>query len=151
MKTYTESSGRREEGRSTYRKWVGCLGLPLLLFALCAGFSTWMKHVPDIDDATADELLTYANRVWERPADMKDGERWWFDPKDANWPDSIRGMRPVFVAVTQDGLFITRGEFFVESWGYFVLPNGSTFDPPQRGENSYRHLRGRVYRFHKAG
>ena len=123
-----------------------------LLIAGCTGAIQWMKHVPDVDDATAEQMLADADRMWEQKTRGHEGEaRWFARLHDAEMPPSFQRLKPHSVTLTQEGVEITMGGFFVESWGYFVLPSASTYEPRRDGDPSYRLLRGRVYRFHVAG
>lgn len=115
---------------------------PLLVAAVPAALLVvaWVALfplVPAIDPPTADRLSAAADRWCEQSADR-------VVPPD-EWPEEVRQLRPQYVWVTQDGVYIERGSFFVGSWGVFVLRTGSSLQPGRGTDPSYRALCSRVY------
>jgi hypothetical protein len=101
-------------------------------------------HVPEPDPATAERLEAAAERWWQ-----PDGA--WRYILKADWPAELQRIGAQAVTVAPKGVYIRFGSFFVEEWGLFILPKGSTFEPRPGGDPSYLPLRGRVYRYYIKG
>lgn len=98
--------------------------------------------VPEIDESTADRLAATADG-WCTAAvrEVPPGE----------WTVEVQQLRPQAVKVTPDGVYIEQRTRFAESQGVFVLRSGSTFQPANGTDPSFRPLRGRVYWYEVKG
>jgi hypothetical protein len=97
--------------------------------------------VPEPDAATA-EALEAAAETWWRPGGLAR------TIPEAEWPPELRRLGPTKeIRVTNQGVFIPFGSSFVEEWGLFVLPKGSSFRPQEGTDPSFRWIRGRIYRY----
>jgi len=66
---------------------------------------------------------------------------------EKEWPSRLHFLRARNVTVAENGVFIQFGSGYVKSWGVFVLPHESNFQPQTDSDPSFHHLHGRVYRF----
>jgi hypothetical protein len=96
----------------------------------------------DIDANLAEKLTNEADELCAK----FDGEI----PIDA-WPDEIAKLKPEFLRIREEGLYIRLRSFFVTESGLFVLRRASKFNPQSDGDPFYRLLYARVYRYRIEG
>jgi hypothetical protein len=126
----------------------------LLLGSIPALFVVWavwwfVRPFPPPDSATTHALEETADHWWS-PELATDPHAIRTIP-ESEWPSELKRLGPSSVYVCSEGVYLQFGAFFVQKWGLFVLPEGSTFKPTQSGDPSFRLLRGRVYRYVIAG
>ena len=120
------------------RNWVSLSVWTLLAFLVVGAIAAWClrSSVPNIDAATAEQLLVAADQLSERaPGPIDEGQ----------WPVAISKHSPQSVRVTKNGVYVELRSFFVTEEGLFLLPTNSSFNPAIGGDPSYRQLRERVY------
>jgi hypothetical protein len=92
--------------------------------------------------AGPDQLAAEAERLWEANGGP-DGA--FATIAEADWPEAFRAFRPQAVRVDSRGVTLRTRSRFVEESGLFYLPLRSRFQPPARGDPSFRPMVGRSY------
>ena len=121
----------------------GFIAVAALTVIVVGSWAVLRSPVPDIDPPAADLLSAEADRWCNESPNRAIPQ--------PEWPVKVQKLRPRTVRVTSDGLYIERGSRFMESWGILVLRTGSTFEPAEGNDPSYRLLRGRVYWYEVKG
>jgi hypothetical protein len=68
-----------------------------------------------------------------------------------NLPDEIKSLKPVYVLIADEGVYIQLDGFFVTAEGIFILRKSSDFNPERRGDPYYRQIEGRLYWYYVTG
>jgi hypothetical protein len=68
-----------------------------------------------------------------------------------NLPNEIKSLKPVYVLIEDEGVYIQLDGFFVTAEGIFVLRKSSNFNTKGRGDPSFRQIEGRLYWFNVTG
>jgi hypothetical protein len=102
---------------------------------------TWFlflrSPIPDIDQATADQLGAIADGWYPQWTGKTVPE--------SEWPQAVKRLRPKSVRVTPEGVYIMKEQKGTEERGVFVHLTVSSFLPTPGGDPSYRLIRDRVY------
>lgn len=126
----------------TTRKRAVAIGIPATF--IVAVFYWIERPMPTIDLADIAGLEAFADRFWE-VAPSRSRAIYLDDKRE--WPSEVHRLAPESVRMDSRGIHIKRGKFFVTSWGWFILPRGSSFRPRSTGDPSYRRIAGRVYSY----
>lgn len=127
------------------RRKIGVVTLVVAcVCALSLSWLNWQARTPNVDAATAELLQLKADDWWQN------GRRTVSIPKK-DWTDALRRLNPQTVTVNQEGVYVQFGSLIVESWGLFILPKGSAFQPKSGTDPSFQLIHDRVFKFEIKG